>query len=601
MSYARSNLLKGFSIAAFTAISERFRMSESAETRILEVIDFKRPSYPESIQRFKYNISSNKTGSLFKPGAYNPNQEVTVVTSLKINGIPLEITLPMREFMISFNDLNGMAKEAKRRMTSNAERRIELAKRGERLSEDSTSSFGLKQKSSAELTWELSNGFPDIGKMFDYRGFGLIAKPKKRKTIFGTVTPTGEIKTPIQGKVSIVLPDGTDLGQINYYWINPSTGSRLTSSRTSQFTSDEGQISQSAIDRAKRERNEMYSPLWKSRRFKAAGLESFTDLFSALWNNPGVGKTAVNAVGLIKGIQPQFKYLPKKSRDQIDEYYNLRNPGSLVDDGWDPAAAEAEVIQRATLRAKFPLSEMKQEWIRWLVKRGEHIDQVVSTHAPHSKGKIFELIARSPLGQGFAFKEIELRSMIDILKAKNGGILTESVLNQFKATLSRAMTVIENVELQVFNYDFFTYVTIGMVPAIMVNTTVTALNRRRKKAAERAKKAGLLTNIITLVVSAIPVVGVSFSVAIQLANAKTNIDAIKLQKSEIKKEEAAVGRELTAATQEILKFEEQQQEILVAKQEDLVEKKIKRNKTLKKVGFGAAATVALAAGINSLI
>ena len=96
--------------------------------------------------------------------------------------------------------------------------------------------------------------------------------------------------------------------------------------------------------------------------------------------------------------------------------------------------------------------------------------------------------------------------MLDILKSRFNGTIPAAVLDEFKATLATAMSEIEQKELVAFNYNYFVYVAVGAMPASMVNTAVEKFNKRQKRSAERKKKMGLIFNVVSLAISAVPVV-----------------------------------------------------------------------------------------------
>jgi len=345
---------------------------------------------------------------------------------------------------------------------------------------------------------------------------------------FGSYAQEGNYKSsPIRGAIRFPgLPD------LPYYWAQPD----IPKQPNVDF---EDLMAESWSRRYQ----EWYMPGYRDMRIKLARAEAYGDVFNDAWRMPKKGA----AGGPVK---PVWAYMPTAVQNALHEYYEVQDPTVLLDQGMYPeteegiALASSDVLERAKLRGSWPEDSAIGNWTLWVQRKAlERMSTTIAAHTPDA-AYLGRVIARDPQVGGFVF---DSRVFYDVM-TKGEAMYGRS---SFADALQKAMFEVENVELRCFNAMYFAYLAEGMAPFRIINRSIEYYNYRQKKAAENAAKQGRVMAVLGIALMAIPTVGLGFSTALNVANAKSNYD-VAVARAKREEETAKAVKQEVAETQDVI-------------------------------------------------
>lgn len=538
------------------------------------------PAAPPPMQEFaegtgelplSFKISSSSPNSLFNGSAWDPDKKIHIKTTLNYENVPVTLDIPLREFMVPLERMGGRQAPDLKPPTTES---------------DDFSESMFKRATGSVWGTKLFNGTP-IG----YEGF-VIALPYVKA--WGATDPMISA-SPLTGRIDVVAPNGAVIGSVNYFWAR-RRGTQPTATRS---FSGEGRVVTPA---ALLSWEQAYSAKYTSLRFK--GREYLWGPFVDVVNPNGYECLHVTPGGKRQPIGPSgrpdisWDGMPPATTKEIDDYYNTTDPQVLVDQGYPETDAYAEVLNRAKLRGQFPLTKCITEFQHEVY---DHLDsgdigRALQGYSPDDRSLIVRVMNRAPQDGMFCILSTEIDALLAAVKSKLGSSDAEG-RDYIHRSLSAAISDVERVEVQRFGWLFYVYCSRGMMPGTMINYATWAYNKRQKESAKNAARQGMITNVISLALNAIPVVGTAFSIALYSANAYSNVQAIKAQADSARRESQAVRRETAVTTEAI---EEYQEEKKLDQAVEVDRRNENAKKTMKWAAIGTGAVAAVAAGISAM-
>jgi len=485
-------------------------------------------SGPQSVPGtgYEYNLVSDSSGSLINSGAYNPGKGITIISEIRIDDQSLVFQIPIENMMIPFKTLYDRYKTAEANFLRTGEHMLQMQSAQE------------GPVSGPTLKW--APGYPvNLGGALSFHGWAIAQEPHSPYAKFLNIAPEKTDNSGLQGDIELKL-NGKVLGTLHYFWGNISYVERATSLNT------EGRLGYGTDPDAINIANNVPNapPVQRSitgdsgfkipkdyRKTRFGDLWQFQDIFDDCYYNVklngGLTGAPATAVDCSFGYNPVMK-------QQITDYYNETSERNLLEMGYEDPASE--LMNRLNLRANFPQTTAEGEFCRFFNDHPKIVTSRISGFAPNDADYIFKVMSRQPKQGWLFFRRSNFNAILANLKAMHGGSIPVAVMDDFKDALRAVMEDVQNRELRIFDYTFFNYAAMGMMPSSVINFAAKEYNKRKEESAERAKSQGIITAIIGVALMAIPVVGTGFGLALGMAGAKSNYDQLMAQK---KKQEAS--------------------------------------------------------------